>query len=94
MIVGSEIQQPSETLDYDFDYSKFFDGAADTIDSVVVEVTPDAGLSVTPVLSGPEIVKIWVSGGTEGVQYSIEIRVTTEAGRVKEDEFIIQVEDI
>jgi hypothetical protein len=101
MIIGKFQKQPAETLDYDIDFSEFLaDG--DTLLTVGdppvpsplnVVVTP-SGLSLGPtvVLNGNTI-KQWLYGGTDGVKYKVTITATSNAGRVKQVEFVIKVKD-
>lgn len=101
MILGTFYKQPAESLDYDIDFSPFFtDG--DTLVSVGdppvpsplnVTVSP-AGLTLGPtfVLNGTTL-KQWVSGGTNGARYKISATVTSNAGRVKQVEFVVRVKD-
>jgi len=95
MILGSVIQQPYERLDYDFDYSDFIpnDGLSHIEESPLdVNVRP-SGLVVTPVLIEDHRVKLWISGGTAGVDYTVELTVTTSNGRIKQDELIVSIVD-
>lgn len=101
MILDRFYKQPAETLDYDIDFSEFLSSS----DSIVttgnppvpsplnVTVTP-AGLTLGPtfVLNG-KTVKQWLSGGTDGVRYKITLTVTTNAGIVKQVEFVVRVKD-
>lgn len=102
MIIGKFQKQPAETLDYDIDFTEFFaDG--DTIVTagdppipsplnVVVDV-PGLTLGPTFVINGT-IVKQWLSGGTNGAKYKITVTVTSNAGRIKQVEFVVKVKDI
>ena len=101
MIIGKFQKQPAETLDYDIDFSEFLaDG--DTLLTVGnppvpspldVVVTP-SGLMLGPtvVLNGNTI-KQWLYGGADGVKYKVTITATSNAGRVKQVEFVIKVKD-
>lgn len=102
MILGKFIKQPAETLDYDIDFSEFLtDG--DTllatgnppVPSPLNVVVDQPGLSLGPTfIVGTNTIKQWVSGGTNGVKYKITITATSNAGRVKQVEFVIRVKDI
>lgn len=91
MILNTFIKQPAEVLDYDIDYS----GSLDAGDSIVAKtVIADTGISVdTSLIVGGNTVKIWISGGTNGATYKVTSRVTTAAGRVREDEIKIKVKE-
>lgn len=101
MILGTFYKQPVETLDYDIDFSPFFtDG--DTLVAVgnppvpsplSVSVSP-SGLTLGPTfVVGGTTMKQWVSGGVDGGRYKISITATSNAGRVKQVEFVVRVKD-
>lgn len=102
MILGTFYKQPAETLDFDIDFSQFLaDG--DTLVSVGnppvpsplnVSVSP-SGLTVggTYVVDSGTTVKQWLSGGADGGRYKISITATSNAGRVKQVEFVVRVKD-
>jgi hypothetical protein len=92
VIVGSVVQQPNDRLDYDFDLTGLFAGDTDELDSVTVTASP-VGLTVTAVVAGATRAKVWVSDGVDGVEYIIQVRMTSVNGRVKEDELIIEIEE-
>jgi hypothetical protein len=102
MIIGKFNKQPAETLDYDIDFSEFLaDG--DTLVTTgnppvpsPLSVTIDnAGMTLGPtvVIGGGKIIKQWLSGGTDGVRYKITVTATSNAGRVKQIEFVVRVKD-
>ena len=101
MIIGKFTKQPAEVLDYDIDFSEFLaDG--DTLVSVGdpavpsplnVVVTP-AGLALGPTCElGGVGIKQWLSGGTAGTTYKVTVTATSNAGRIKQVEFVIRVKD-
>jgi hypothetical protein len=101
MIIGKFTKQPAEVLDYDIDFSEFLadgDTLLSTGDPAVpspldVAVTP-IGLTLGPtfVLGGVTL-KQWLSGGTDGIKYKVTVTATSNAGRVKQVEFVIKVKD-
>lgn len=91
MIIGVVIQQPSDNLDYDIDVSNLIEGG-DTLDTVSCTVSP-AGLAAVPFKIDDSTSKVWVSGGTAGVEYKIEVTHTTGNGRIREDELVVKVEE-
>lgn len=101
MILGKFIKQPAESLDYDIDFSQFFadgDVLVSTGNPPVpspLNVTVDpVGLTLGPTfVLGDTKVKQWLSGGTNGVRYKVTLTVTSNAGRVKQVEFLIRVKD-
>ncbi len=101
MILGRFIKQPAETLDYDIDFSEFLaDG--DTLVTVGDPPVPsplDVAVNPTGLSLGPTVVidgkrvKQWLSGGTNGVTYKITLTMTSNAGRIKQVEFVVRVKD-
>lgn len=86
-------KQPSENLDYDFDFADFMP-AGDVIASSVV--TADAGVTLGSKTDNPgaSIVKQFISGGTDGTTYKVTCKITTTGGRVKEAEFKLKVKEL
>lgn len=93
MIVGGVVQQPDEVLDYDFLYADWFAGLTDTVASVTAEVIPSGELTATAVKSADTEIKVWVAGGVSGNTYMVEVTTTTTAGRIKQDELSVLVEE-
>ncbi len=89
-LVGSFKQQPSETLDYDIDFSDWLP-AADTIVSAVVTITP-AGLGSSFSIQSPRV-KVWCWDGVSGTTYKITVTASTNDFRVKEVEFRLRVKE-
>lgn len=101
MILKRYIKQPAEVLDYDISFSEFFSDG----DSLVSVGTPPVPMPLNVTVSpsgltlGPTFVintntvKQWISGGTDGVEYKVTLTCTSNAGRVKQVEFIINVKD-
>lgn len=84
-------KQPSENLDYDFDFIKALpDG--DNVSSAVVTASPTGVTLGTKQISG-QTVKQWISGGTAGGNHKITCVATSVAGRIKEMEFMLGIVD-
>ena len=99
MIIGTVIQQPGETLDYDILYTPFFydyttNAATDsiTLDGFSVKVSPVGPTSIGFRLSDDRA-KVWLSGGVSGVTYTVTVTMTSVNNRVKEDEILMIVEE-
>lgn len=97
-IVGKFVQQPSETLDYDMDFSEFLP-IDDTIISATVKVQimatgADAPYSVfgRSFAVQHQRVKVWCIKPTAG-RYKITVLAVTNDGREKENEFTMTVKD-
>jgi hypothetical protein len=95
MIIGTVIKQPREREDYDIDCrSAFNNDGNDFVVSASTIITPDDGqLAATPVVADGNTVKVWLQGGTVNAEYTVEVLVTTDAGRVKEDEILVKIVD-
>lgn len=92
-LLGNFNKQAVEVIDFDIDYSEWLtDG--DNVQSATVVVTPTGGLHVDSVFYNDPRIKIWLSAGTNGVTYKLEVTTTTADGRVKQDEFKVKVKDI
>ena len=90
-------QQPNERLDYDIDFASLFLSAlGDTAPGPAgVEVFAEpTGITVDDFELNQGKVKIWLTGGTNGVTYKITARVTTAQGRVKEAEIAVKVKEV
>lgn len=91
-IVGSYTKQPREVLDYDISFEDFIE-SGDSLVSADVSVSP-AGLTIDSHLVIGDRVKVWLSGGTNGVTYKVTALVTTDFGRTKEDEIKVKVKEV
>lgn len=98
MLLGTFNKQPADRYDYDFNYSEWLT-VNDNLESTVVTTFPDDsaevdGLQVDIVVVIDPLIKIWLSGGKNGVTYKITMTTTTADGRIKQDEFKVKVKDI
>ena len=93
-LIATFEKQPADVLDYDIDYATWLPDN-DAIAEAVATVTPVGGMEVdlTLVIQDNTRVKIWVSGGVSGTTYKVEITVTTDDGRVKQDEVRFRVKE-
>lgn len=93
-IVGTFHKQPRDRLSLDLDFSKWLAGTGgDSIVSAISEVD-DATLTIDPPIVSTEVVQQWYSGGENKTKYKVTVVVTTAAGRVKEVDFFVQVNDL
>jgi hypothetical protein len=95
-------KQPSEVMDIEFDFSRFFAGSSDFLSTAVVAISGDDAALVTGggghgavEFSGTPLhtALVWLQGGTTGVRYKVEVQFTTDEGRVKEEDFFVQMFD-
>ena len=92
MNLGNFNKQPVEIIDYDIDYSEWLT-PGDNVQAASVEVVP-VGLTVESTFINDPRVKIWVSGGTTGTTYKLTVTMTSDDGRIKQDEFRLKVKDL
>ncbi len=92
MKLGTVTQQPSERLSYTVDYKDFLtDG--DNVSSVTSAITP-TGLVIDEVTVADPLIKFFISSGSAGIKYKLELNVTTADGRVLQDEIIFKIKEI
>lgn len=91
-VIGVWTQQPADQLDYDLDYGAKFLTSGDTVIGSAVSSSP-SGLTVTDLVVGGDTIKLWVSGGTDGVRYRVQVTATTDHGRVKQDEVMFNIRE-
>lgn len=85
-------KQPSEILDYDVDFGPWLAGRADPPTSH--EVIVPTGITLVADTRTEGVVKVVLSGGGDGERYVVTVRLTTQAGLVKETEFVVAVKEI
>lgn len=91
-MLGTYTKQPVEVLDYDVDYADWLE-SGDYVVSATAVPSP-AGLTIGMITVLSPRVKVWASGGVDGVTYKVTVTATTHDGRVKQDEFRIRVKDL
>lgn len=90
-ILATFTKQPIDRLDYDFDAAAFLKGD-DLIESAVFSIEP-VGLELDSTVVEPTYTKVWVKGGAVGNTYKVICTITTERGRVKQDEIRIRIRE-
>lgn len=81
-------QDPDEKLDYAISYA----GRMGTGDTIAVSVwTVPSGLTGSQQQMTAQTASIFLTGGTNGVDYVVLNRVTTTNGRILEDFIVIQM---
>ncbi len=91
-VLGRFTKQPADVLDYDFDYSDWLEDRNDTISSH--SVVSEAGLVVGNVFVLNGVVKVFLSGGTNGSSYKVTCTVITTGGRTKQAEITVKVKEV
>lgn len=91
-VLGKFNKQPQEVLDYDVDFSEWFSNRQDQIASF--SASAQSGLTVLSSALAGNVVKLVISGGTDGTSYKVTVRVTTTLSLVKEADFLIRVKEV
>lgn len=92
MIIGMVQKQSAEYLDYDVDFTEWMPNG-DIITSAEVTVSPAGELTSNNIMILNPIVKFWLADGVNGSTYKLTVKITTDGGRIKEDELKIRVRD-
>ena len=93
------VKDPQAVLDYKFDWKALTNGSgpsdwlasSETISSFVI--TADAGLTVnsSSQTDTNTSVTVWLSGGTDGIEYSLACKIVTSSARTDERTVTISV---
>ncbi len=99
MILATYEKQPSEKKDYDVDYSRWLLDIEDSLDNITTTVEclddpTDTSLMVDSLAITATKLKLWLVGGTSGLEYKVTIKAETVGSRLDESELIFQVEDV
>lgn len=92
MRLGTAQQQPSERLLYTIDYAEALTDEDRPLEATAT-VAP-VGLTVASPFTADSRVRFWVSGGTSGVSYKVELTVTTVDGRIFQDEITLRIKEL
>jgi hypothetical protein len=94
-ILGTFTKQPADKQDYDISFADWLAALGDTGLSHTSSITGnDSAATLSPASSlTAGVVKVWVSGGTDAVDYKVSVNLTTSAGRVKQVEIKIKVKE-
>lgn len=83
----------ADVLDYTVSFAAFLDD--DTITShEVTRSGDDTALQIDSSTHGDHLVVVWLSGGTDGVVYTITIKVVTVGGRTIERDVRLPVNNL
>lgn len=88
-MLGTVRKRPDDTLDYDVEFERWISDGDTITDAVAVSSPTDAAINSVQVFG--TVVKVWISGGTAGESYGIEVTATTNQGRVKTVQFNLRV---
>lgn len=95
-MLGQVQKQPADTLDYDIDFSKWLPDDDEILTAVANATTIEGEttpLVIDSVRIASPVVKVWLSGGSDGASYKVTAKVATAGGRIKEAEFKIRIRD-
>lgn len=92
MILGKFQQQPRERIPYSISYDDALSDG-DQVVSVTATITPPDGV-LSSVFFTDARVRVFVSGLTQGVSYSVEFLVHTGGGTIFEDEIHIKAKEL
>ena len=92
MIIGTFTKQPAEVLDYATDLRQWLPLGDYAVSAVTTATTGIVVVStlITDVGKG---IRVWLSGGTSGQKYKVQVRFVTDHGRTKEYEFVVRVKE-
>jgi hypothetical protein len=90
-LLGKFTKQPNEILDYDVDFTKWFSNRTDA--PVSFTTTVQTGMTLVDSTLVGKVVKLVLSGGTDGNTYKVTVRLTTNMSLVKEADFQIKVKE-
>lgn len=93
MRLGRYGKADADRLDYDINYQKLGDlGEGEVIQDLTASVEgSDSALIVDALQNTDTVGKVWLSGGTAGYTYTVNVVMTTNQGRIKENCFDIRV---
>ena len=92
-LLGKFVKQPSEALDYRFDFTEWLRDCQDTIADKQVVAFGDGALQVTQVDQLDGSVAALVAGGVNGKTYKLTCTITTAGGRKKEADIQIRIKE-
>lgn len=101
MALGRFDKQPREIKDYPIDYTDWlaeiepadFIVGFEVISIIAARDPTDTSLSIFRTELSPSGVSVWLSGGTVGLTYKVQVLTTTQAGRKDEQEFFVTLKD-
>lgn len=87
-------KQPADVQDYDCDFTEYIESMNETVGAAHTAVaTAETGITVESYAIVAGVVKVWLSGGTDGETYKVTVTLTTAGTRVKQAEFNVKVKE-
>ena len=95
------IKDPSAVLDYKFDWAALTNGnggsnwlaSGETISSRTITATSGITVDSSSITDTNTSVTVWLSGGTNGTQYSVNCLIVTTSSRTDERTMTISVQN-
>ena len=91
-VLGKFFKQPVEVQDYDIDFTSYLEFHNDL--ALSHTAFAESGISILSSALTNGVVKVFVSGGTDGNQYKVSATVTTQGGRIKQGDILVKVKEI
>jgi hypothetical protein len=91
-ILGKFTKQPVEIQDYDIDFNSYLEFHNDI--ALSHTTFADTGVTIMSSALVDGVVKVFVSGGTDGNSYKVSATITTQGGRVKQGDILVKVKEI
>ena len=82
-------KQSAETQDYDIDFTEYLYPFSDK--PLSFTATADVGITLAVYSITGNVVKVWLSGGTDQTDYKVTVILTTTGGRVKQADIVIRI---
>ncbi len=91
-LLGKFKQQPSEVLDYELDFTEWFEGRLDTpVSFTAVSV---GGAEIVGQLLDGMVVRLIIGGVADGSKSLITVKLTTSSGIVREVDFVVAAQEV
>lgn len=90
-ILAKFTKQPVEVQDYDVDFNDYLEFHNDVASTHTV--VAETGLTIEASALTDGVVKVFVSGGTDGSTYKVSATITTLGGRVKQGDIQVKVKE-
>src|SRR5574337_1291442 len=88
-MIFTRTKGPNDTQDYDFNYTLWLSSLSDT--GASSSVTASTGITLQSSSLSNGIIKVWLSGGTDGQTYTITAQITTTGGRIRQDILLLSI---
>ena len=87
----AEVKDPADVKDYSVDFSAQL-GVGETVDSRTVVAATGLTVDSSSIVTS-NTVRVWLSGGTAGLNYRVTVTAVTSGGRTLEVDGIVRVRE-